>query len=160
MSLRRVRCATFSNGEISSFATNAMQGGDTEGWCLTNSIYYWVFVFCLVGSYWYWSLGGSKFSSGIYPASWRYWGYMPFIFIHHRCFPSTISFQSLTWHLKMAPWNGRSELGNHHFKVFHSFNLGSASFLVLSRRSLFFIACIEQNDNELLALETVREPWG
>lgn len=68
----------------------------------------------------------------------------------------------------MKPENGTLEfeipnLETIIFKVFHWFNLGTASFLVLSRRlrgSLFFIACIEQNDNELLALETVREPWG
>ena len=64
----------------------------------------------------------------------------------------------------MAPWNWRFPTWKPSFsKCSIGSTWGTASFLVLSRRlrgSLFFIACIEQNDNELLALETVRAPWG
>ena len=64
----------------------------------------------------------------------------------------------------MAPWNSRFPTWKPSFsRCSIGSTWGTASFLVLSRRlrgSLFFIACIEQNDNELLALETVREPRG
>lgn len=64
----------------------------------------------------------------------------------------------------MAPWNSRFPTWKPSFsRCSIGSTWGTASFLVLScwlRGSLFFIACIEQNDNELLALETVREPWG
>lgn len=64
----------------------------------------------------------------------------------------------------MAPWNSRFPTWKPSFsRCSIGSTWGTASFPVLSRRlrgSLFFIACIEQNDNELLALETVREPWG